>query len=173
MIPTDNELYVDDFINEHKHILETNSKPKQYDFNEAKTLSKSAKLNEQKPLVQKYWLGRLAYELAIRNDHYKTVQSSSMNELEKIVALDEYGFTAMPELNILETEHTSYPAYLISEEYGKININTIFRMYKLFDILDGAKKSKYQMNDSNFKQWQNIGEQYTSELTYLELIKLY
>jgi hypothetical protein len=77
----------------------------------------------------------------------------------------------MPEDNVLETEHTSFPTYLECLSHGKININSIFAIEKLLDIIDGAPKSKYNQSDKNYKQWQQIGKVYINS-KYFELISL-
>ena len=164
---TQDELNRIDSHSKDRELYEKNT------FTEAKALSKKAKINEQSPLIQKYWLGRLAYELAIRNEDVIRIKEKESNSVKLIIALDEYGFTSMPEDNVLKTEHTSYPTFLIHDEYGKININTIFNFEKLFDILNGAPKSKYAMSNSNYIQWKNIGKEYTTTTIYLDLIHLY
>lgn len=147
------------------------------------------KINQQSPLVQKYWLGRLVYELAMRNEqvidilnqvnndkslsHYieEPYQTCSKYDRAKILSLEPYGFTPYVDKNRLFTEHTSYPAKLHHPTEGFININTIAQFRQLLDIIDGAPKKKYDLNNDSYKKWQKIGLYYTQN--YLELTLLH
>ncbi len=117
----DDELAIQNDILKQSLIIE------QYSFGDAKKLNRKAKINEQLPVVQKYWLGRLAYEFAIRNNEIIAIMErcnelSNSLDMDSVythhtprerclaLALDKYGFTSQPEDNVLKTEHTSFPA---------------------------------------------------------------
>ncbi len=175
--------YQNKYLNESDiKIIEQNRSCLSFNFSKARKLPKDDKLNQQPPLTQMYWLGRLAYEFAIRSIEYSDAINNVKNAASFItedisyedrltLALHPLGFTSQPEDNMLQPEHTSYPAKIYVD--GKsIVINTIFKFEQLFDILDGAPKSKYQLNSENFKTWQNIGHYYSSRRNYLQLLQL-
>lgn len=176
-----------DALDDENRILEENLILGPYSYDDAKRLKKDAKINEQPPLVQKYWLGRLAYELAMRNekvkaiieksknlsqqvDYYSDHQGYSPQERFLVLSLHEYGFTAQPENNVLKTEHTSYPVRLELYENGYIEINTIFKIEKLLAILDGATAKKVNMNLDTHIKWKNIGLAYVE--SYVHIINI-
>ncbi|WP_152183447.1 hypothetical protein [Sulfurimonas indica] len=168
-------------------ILQTNRQIEDIDFSDAKRLKQTAKINEQPAVVQKYWLGRLAYEFAIRNEDVKQIKKNAStlskqvdfydtlgySEQEKYLTLKlhPYGFTAQPEHNVLYTSHTSYPARLYHFKYNYIEINTWKKVQKILAIIDGKKTDKQlNMNTDNYKQWKLIGEAYIDN--YFELIDI-
>jgi hypothetical protein len=146
---------------------------------EYKSAPLKTQINCQTPLVQKYWLGRLVYELAIRNKEVQkkikeindrnlskeldlySFENCTAHEKAMIIALEPYGFTPKIADDRLFTEHTTYPTRLIHAELGYIIINTISKFNQLIDILDGAPKKKYDLNNDNYKKWKKIGKFYT------------
>jgi hypothetical protein len=186
MVMNDGQSIMLDAQYEEKLILEKNAIVEDYCFEDAKRLKLKVKINEQPPLVQKYWLGRLAYELAIRNEHVKEIYENSKAKSEKkdlyafeeysprekylILNLDPYGFTSQPEDNVLKTEHTSFPVKLFLHDEGHIEINTIQKISKLISIIDGASAKKFNLNTSNHQKWLNIGQAYLS--SYLQIIHI-
>lgn len=167
-----------DALDDETRILEANSIIEPYCFDIAKQLKRNAKINEQPPIVQKYWLGRFAFELAMRNEEVKAIYKKAHNlsdtidysqniydeytpkERYLILQLDNYGFTSKPLDNVLKTEHTSFPARLNHIEYGYIEVNTIGKIQKLLDILDGATAKQSGMNIETHTKWINIGNAY-------------
>ncbi len=167
--------------------LEDTFKPPSYDFSDAKRLKRNAKINEQPPLVQLYWLGRLCYEFAIRNDKVKHIMQECSKLNNKIdfyddpeiskrekclkLKLDKFGFSNQLEDDVLRPEHTSYPARLKHHYYGYIEINTRKKIEQLFLILDGETAKKLNMNTNAYKKWKSIGEAYING-GYIELLSL-
>ena len=175
-----------DEIEEEKDVLIQNI-AKNYNFKEAKLLSKGEKINEQTPLFQKYWLGRLSFELAERCNEVIEVKNRTINNYDPkyyalgdiginqalTISLHDYGFLAMPEHNVLETEHTTYPKTLTVGN-DTININTWFKVEHLLDIMDGAARTKMSMNDKTYKKFNRVSDslkKYPS--IYLKLISLH
>lgn len=173
-----------------ERILRDNEITEYLEFDECINLSETARINEQPPQVQKYWLGRLAYELAIRNEVVKAIKDKiessglsdtpdmykhetiSAKEKALIVALDDYGFTAMPAKNVLKTEHASYPKWLEAKNYDKLNINTIKSMTKMLDIIDEKHtKRYYDMTNDLYNKIKNVGKIYTQDKNWLLLIR--
>lgn len=183
---SDLDDYKADAEYEEELILQANYQVEEFDTELAKRLQRNAKINEQPPSVQKYWLGRLAYELAIRNSEVKTIIKNSeklspskdyyskyqLSEQEKyrILHLDPYGFSAQPESNVLATQHTTFPPRLIQCKYGYIEINTIKKIEKLLSILDDKTAKELNMNTKNHQTWLRIGQAYVT--SYLDLILL-
>jgi len=183
-----------DALNDDEEILKNHSNNPEYYYSndyiiEMDALGIREKLNTQSPLLQKYWLGRLAYELAVRNEKViaikeriearnlsKTIDRYGMHEYSDydramILELEPYGFSPKVADNRLSTEHTTYPAKLYKAGLGTININTKSQLYQMIDIIDGAPKKKYGIKNSAYNNSKKIGKFYTDN--YLVLIKLY
>ena len=178
---------VQDALYEEEQILQANRQIEEVNYDDAKRLKRTAKINLQPAIVQKYWLGRLVYELAIRNEEVKKIKreaskltdtidhynSFSYSPREKFLTLKlhPYGFTAQPEENMLQTSHTSYPTRLEHYKYGYIEINTWKKVEKLLTIVDGNKTAKQlNMNTKNYSTWSKIGKSYINN--YFELLDI-
>jgi len=172
---------------EENQILKANRQIEELNYDDAKRLKRTAKINLQPALVQKYWLGRLVYELAVRNENVKTIMEEALqidntidyydplyySPRERYLALKlhPYGFSAQPERNMLQTSHTSYPTRLEHYKYGYIEINTWKKVEKLLAIVDGNKTAKQlNMNTNNYTTWSKIGKSYINN--YFELLDI-
>lgn len=178
-----------DALSDEEAILNANENKEHFFTNmNDECIGKDIKINLQDAVTQKYWLGRLAYELAIRSDDVKAIKArcdklSNTIDLYKgeeyspkerclILSLDKYGFTSQPENNLLKTEHTSYPLHLQDTDGNKMEINTRRHISKLLGILDGRPKTYYSLNNDSYKKIKKLGLLYSSGNNYLSLIYL-
>ena len=176
-----------DALDDEQRILEENDIQEYNDFDDAKLLKKDAKIDKQPIQVQKYWLGKLAYEFAIRNNDVKNilkkcdVLSNQVDLYEmtnyspqrrcRTIKLYPHGFSAQPEKDVLKTKLTSYPARL-DYKSGYIEINTIKKITKLFKLIDGATAKECSMNPKTYSRWKDIGNVYING-GYHELLEPY
>jgi len=184
----DMESIYQDALDDERRIIEENEIKEFLEFPECLDLDPNAKINEQSPQVQKYWLGRLAYELAIRSEEVINIKAKieasglpdtpdmyahetiSKKERALILALHDYGFTSMPAKNVLKTEHTSYPTWPEANCCKKLNINTINNINKLLNVIDGKTRRVLNLNNDIYTNIKNIGQIYTQDKIWLTLI---
>ncbi len=184
---SDKDSIFQDALDDEERILQENEvvEPYFYDMKDD-DISMDTKINLQDALTQKYWLGRLAYELAIRSDEVKVIKEKCNQISDKVnlydmtnysprsrclvIQLEPYGFTSQPKLNLLKTEHTSYPLYLEDVDGNKMEINTRRHIEKLLGIIDGRPKTYYQLNSIRYRIIKDLGEHYSSKNNYLSLI---